>query len=45
MAAANSKIGANVDIIPVDKPAMILVPAPVAEFSIIDITGFLPKPV
>ena len=44
-AAANNRIDKKVDIIPVANPAIMLVAAPVDEFLIIFITGFLPVPV
>ena len=42
IAPAKRIIGAKVDIIPNESPAMMLVAAPVEEFLIIPITGFLP---
>ena len=45
IAAANNITEGNVEIIPVAKPAMIFVPAPVLDFSTILRIGFLPNPV
>jgi hypothetical protein len=44
-AAANNKTVGKVEIIPVAKPAITFVPAPVLDFCTIAITGFVPKPV
>ena len=45
MAAANKITEEKVEIIPVAKPAMMLVAAPVDEFWTIPRTGFLPSAV
>ena len=45
MAAANKITVGKVEIIPVARPAITLVPAPVEDFCTIFNTGFVPRPV
>ena len=45
MAAAKSRMGPKVEIMPVARPAMMLVAAPVEDFWTMPRTGFLPRPV